>query len=381
MLDAPRFKPMTQHILLDLTLLVTDRENQRIRKLNLLTGQVSTYAGDGSRGVRDGALDTCSFNRPSNVASAPNGDLFVTDQWNHQVRKLEKASKTVSPFAGSNRQGNQDAPGVFAFFHWPAGLAFDSAGNLYVADRLNHKIRRINPEGKVTTVAGEGKEGHQDGPAAQALFDHPYGLAFDDAGHLYISDMGNHRIRKLDVKKGEVSTVAGDGKEGYREGPALAAQFSWPRGLAFGHAGQTLYVVDQGNNRIRRLDLGSGEMSSVAGGGKEGFRDGDGEAALFNAPVGVVFDGRNNCLYVSDMTNHAIRKVELGARAASPRPTGDVVKLLFEGPPQHRDSAAEQVVGKLQDSAVQSGLLNYLQAPGAEETWALLFKRIAAAVK
>jgi sugar lactone lactonase YvrE len=211
----------------------------------------------------------------------------------------------VSAFAGSGEEGYANGTGREAQFDETAGLAFDKAGNLYVADTGNNLIRKISPKGEVTTFAGSGEAGYANGTGREAEFNEPGFLAFDKAGNLYVADSGNHRIQKISPK-GEVTTFAGSGEEGYANGTGTEAQFNKPLGLAFDRAGN-LYVADAGNNRIRKISP-KGEVTTFAGSGEAGYANGTGVEAQFAWPVGLAFDKAGN-LYVADSGINRIRKI------------------------------------------------------------------------
>ncbi|MDR2208342.1 MAG: hypothetical protein LBE22_05145, partial [Azoarcus sp.] len=207
----------------------------------------------------------------------------------------------VSTLAGGE-EGFADGVGGEAKFYWPFGITSDAAGNLYVADGGNHRIRKITPAGEVSTLAG-GEEGFADGVGSDAEFDHPSGIAIDAAGNLYVADGGNHRIRKI-TPAGEVSTLAG-GEEGFADGVGSDAKFEHPFGITVDAAGR-LYVADTANDRIRKITP-AGVVSTLAG-GELGFADGVGSNAKFSRPFGITSDAAGN-LYVADTVNNRIRKI------------------------------------------------------------------------
>src|SRR5688572_23639927 len=265
-------------------------------------GTVSTLAGNGTLGFAEGTGTTARFYQPTGLAFDAGGNMYVADNQNHRIRKITPAG-VVSTFAGSGTSGFADGSGTAAQFNGPFGVAVDVDGNVYVADTYNYRIRKITPAGVVTTLAGNNNYGFVDGAGAGALFYLPKGVAVDPAGNVYVADENNHRIRKV-TPAGTVTTLAGS-TGGSTDGNVSAAQFHTPGGIAIDADGN-LYVCDTGNHRIRKITP-AGVVSTLAG-STQGITDADGSAARFNKPTGVVVDGDGN-VYVADDDNERVRKV------------------------------------------------------------------------
>lgn len=222
--------------------------------------RVTPIAGDGHAGVADGPAAQSRFSDPFGVALDTHGNVYVADGGDsNRIRKIDPRGN-VSTFAGG-REGFADGIGSAAAFHTPSALAFDRAGNLYVADTGNHAIRKIARNGSVSTLAGDGQPGYADGQGRAARFHAPVGLAVDTRGNVYVADTYNDRIRRI-APDGSVTTVAGSGGPGEADGPALAAAFDTPSAIAVDKAG-VLFVADTGNNAIRRIDP-DGSVSTLA---------------------------------------------------------------------------------------------------------------------
>jgi len=287
------------------SLFVADKQNNRIRKIILSTGEVTTVAGDGTDGFLDGVGTSAQFSFPVGVA-VQGDNLFVSDFNNHRIRKIILSTGEVTTVAGSGTSGFADGTGTTAQFSFPAGVAVQG-DNLFVADRNNHRIRKIIlSTGEVTTVAGSGTSGFADGTGTSAQFSFPAGVAVQ-GDILFVADQFNDRIRKIILSTGEVTTVAGSGTFGFLDGTGTSAQFAFPAGVAV--QGDILFVTDINNHRIRKIILSTGEVTTVAGSSTFGFLDGTGTSAQFAFPAGVAVQGDN--LFVADQGNNRIRKINL----------------------------------------------------------------------
>jgi sugar lactone lactonase YvrE len=249
----------------------------------------------------DGASSNATFNTPSGVAVDSFGNVFVADSQNNIIRKIAPDG-TVSTLAGRpGAAGYQDGTGTNARFRLPTGIAVDQAGNIYVAEMENNDVREITPDGAVTTIAGSGANGFgfRDGQGTNAFFGQPRGVAVDPSGNLYVADTGNDVIRKI-TPAGEVSTLAGEpGNPGSRDGPGPLALFNSPAGVAVATNG-LLYVVDSGGGRVRVISP-DGNVTTLAGfaGASTDAADGAGTNAIFADPEGVAVDQLGN-IYVTD---------------------------------------------------------------------------------
>jgi sugar lactone lactonase YvrE len=284
-------------------LYVSEMLSAKIRKITP-QGLVTSIAGSGA-GAEDGPVSAASFFNPSGVAVDNLGNSYVADASNHKIRKIT-ADGIVTTLAGSSSgNGSTDGVGSNASFNSPRGVAVDSVGNVYVADTLNHKIRKITPSGTVSTLAGSGGNGSINGVGAEASFNTPYGLAVDVSGNVYVADTLNRKIRKI-TSAGEVTTLAGSGVGGSSDGNATTATFISPYGVAVDEAGN-VYVADRDSNKIRKI-TSTGNVTTLAGSGSAGAVDGTGNAASFNFPRGITVDSGGN-VYVADSSNHKLRKI------------------------------------------------------------------------
>ena len=343
-------------------LYIADRFNHRIRRVTP-GGTISTVAGDGvARFSGDGGLATsASLNTAIGVAVDAGGSLYIADEQNQRIRKVSPSGfiTTAAGSAGSGFFSGDGGPATSARLRQPNGVAVDGAGNLYIADSGNRRIRKVGTDGIITTVAGNGDFGFSGdgGPATSARLDFPKGVAIDAAGNLYIADSDNHRIRKVSPD-GIINTVAGSGIAGFLGGgfsgdggPATSALLNDPTGVAVDGAGN-LFIVDEGNQRIRKVSP-AGIITTVAGNGNSGF-SGDGGLATsasldfhlrggggFRPGVGgaVAVDAAGN-LYIADSWNSRIRKVLVaGAPSFSVLPTD----LIFSAKAGAAAGASQQL--------------------------------------
>jgi len=290
-------------------LYVADNSNCTIRKITP-SGVVTTIAGTpGSIGYADGTGAAAQFDYPYAVALDGSGNMYVTDQSAQTIRKIVLSTGAVTTIAGSpGHSGDTNGTGSGALFYNPAGIAVDGSGNICVSEQRNVDIRKITPEGVVTTLAGAaGSVGQTDGTGSVARFQIPSGMAIDGSGNLYVADYGNATIRKIVVSTGAVTTFAGRaGNQGSADGTGPAAQFDAPSGVAVDGSGN-LFVADEKNNTIRMITPGAVVTTLAGSPGVAGSSDGTGSAALFNQPFDVVVDRSGN-LFVSDASNDTIRR-------------------------------------------------------------------------
>ena len=295
-------------------LYIADRSNHRIRRVDP-SGTITTVAGTGESGFSgdgDPAV-AAQLNIPEGVAVDGAGNLYIADSENHRIRRVDP-SGTITTIAGTGESGfsGDNGPAVQAALRRHSDVAVDGAGNLYIADTFNDRIRQIDPSGTITTIAGTGLSGFSgdNGPAIQARLYWPGGVAVDGVGNLYVADSFNHRIRRVDPS-GTITTIAGTGERGFSgdNGPAVAAQLRRPEGVAVDSAGN-LYIADSDNHRIRRVDP-SGTITTIAGTGVHGFSGDNGPAvqARVFLPWGVAVDNSGN-LYIADWGNDRIRRVD-----------------------------------------------------------------------
>jgi sugar lactone lactonase YvrE len=300
---------------------VADGWNHLIRMVDP-GGATATYAGQNSPGYVNGPGSSAKFKYPLSLTVEKSLDILVGDFENHVIRRVNSFGlRNVSTVAGTGVAGYKDGSALEAQFNSPNDVVVDGAGNIFVTEFKNHTVRKITPSGVVSTFAGNGTAGWQDGVGTGAQFNQPGGLAIDGAGNLYVTEFTGQRIRKV-TPGGLVTTVAGTNKAGFMDGQGSEALFNMPDGIAVDSLGN-LYVSEDGNHAVRKVDA-SGNVTTVAGLGVGGFKDGDKGTALFNSPGGIMWHPSGS-LYVSDTYNHAIRRIDF-LRA---QPSGDEAELLI----------------------------------------------------
>ena len=309
----------------DGNLYIADSAHNRVREVSASTGKISTLAGNGNPAYTgDGGLAiNATLNTPTSVALDGAGDLYIADSGNHVIRRIVLATGIIATFAGNGSAGDagDGGPATSASLNNPLGVTADAAGDLYIADSYNHKIREVNSAGTINTIAGNGTtQGNgagsysgDGGPATLAGLNYPYAVALDNSGNLYIPDSANNRIRVVNASTQIITTFAGNGIQGSAGdgGAATQANLYSPSGVAFDPAGN-LYIADTQNNRIRKVSAGTGTITTVAGNGI-GLYAGDNTSAYaagLYGPYGLEVDPDGNLL-IADYFDHRIRRIQV----------------------------------------------------------------------
>ena len=296
------------------TIYIADSQNNRGRQVNTVTGTINTLAGNGTGGFAgDGGLATSAeLKIPFGVAVDSAGNAYIADAQNNRIRRVSTTG-IITTVAGNGSAGSagDGGPAVSASLNNPTGVAIDATGNLYIADQYNNKIRVVNIAGLISTFAGNGTVGNggDGGPATAAALYYPGGVALDGLGSMYIADTNNHRIRKVNISTGTITTIAGSGSVGYScaAGVATAVGLHNPFGVAADASGN-IYIADTYNQCIRKVTAGN--ITTLAGNGIASFGGDGGPAtsASLNYPSGVVVDGVGD-IYIADVVNNRVRMV------------------------------------------------------------------------
>ena len=299
---------------------IADYSNSCIRMINAVDGSMSTIAGTaGSPGhTGDGGLATgAKLNYPTGVAVDSTGNVYIADNENHCIRMIDASTDNISTIAGTAGSDGYSGDGgaaTDAELYQPYGVAVDSTGNVYIADRGNNRIRKLDASGNISTIAGTGDSGYSGdgGAATSAELNLPQGVTLNSSGNLYISDTSNQCVRKVDMSTGNISTIAGTGSAGHTGdgGPASDARLRGPTALALDSTGN-VYIADYWNHCIRMIDASTGYISTIAGtAGSAGFSGdgGDATSAQLERPYGVALDSSGN-VYIADRKNDCIRKL------------------------------------------------------------------------
>jgi sugar lactone lactonase YvrE len=307
-------------------LYIADANGNRIRKVAAGTGVISTVAGLGTYGFSgDGGLATSAqLNFPNDVAFDGAGNMYIADEYNNRIRRIDAVTGYISTVVGTGAATDtgDGGQGTAATIKNPFALLADPAGNLYMAGNGNQVRKLTVATGIITRIAGTGPATYtgDGGPAVNATLNAPYAMAIDSLGNLFIADGENSVIRRVDAVTGIITTVAGNGTSGFSGdgGQAINAEFTEMYGLAIDSA-NNIYVADADNNRVRRIDAATGIVTTVAGSSSTTGFAGDGgpaTAAKLGYLTGVAFDGAGN-LYISDDGNYRVRKVPAGIGVAA----------------------------------------------------------------
>ena len=340
---------------------IADLYNRRVRRTNAGTGVISTVAGTGVAGSSGdgGAATGASLNQPYNVAVDFEGNLLIVEYGGHLVRRVTTSTGTISTYAGTGVQGfgGDGGAATNARLNQPVHLAMHPTGSLLIADHSSHRVRRVDVgTGIITTVAGNGVQGFSGdgGAATSASLNGPYGLASDQVGNIFITDFYNQRVRKVAIATGRITTVAGRGNAGFSgdSGAATSASLNFPIGLAFDQSDNML-IADTDNCRVRRVEAGTGIITTVAGTGACGF-SGDGSVATsarLSAPVDVAFDPAGN-LIIAERDNHRLRMVSV---QPSSTPSATPSSTPYCAPSLFRPLLRTDLVGTLVGTALTPG--------------------------
>ena len=340
-------------------LLIVDAGNCRIRKINLSTGIITSIAGNGTAGYNgDGiAATAAALNIPESVATDTAGNIYIGDVNNYRIRKVTIATGIITTIAGNGSAGNSGdgGPATNASFREAAGMIVDKNGNVIFADGNNNNVRKIDTHGIITTLAGTGAAGYSGdwGAATGAQFHLPGDIAFDSNGNLYISDSYNNAIRKIDAGSGLLEPVCGNGTKSFSgdNGPAINATLNGPYGI-FIDKQNNIFFCDGINGNIRRIDAVTKIITSVAGKGLQGY-GGDGGPATdaYLQPDDVWLDD-NGTMYIADYFNNRIRMV-YNPRLATPNVNSATGEVKIYPNPAKEELTVEYTLPDKEDAEMQ----------------------------
>ena len=296
---------------------ITDAFNQRIRKIEKSTGIITTIAGTGVGGYSgdSGLAINAEIFLPSGIIIDTIGNIYFADAGNMVVRKIDGATNVITTFAGNGTMGSSgdNGPAINAELNGPCGLCFDKFGNIIIADEHNNKIRKVDVStGIITTIAGTGFMGYSgdSGLAINSELNRPLQVCIDSASNVLISDTYNSVVRKIDITTGIITTIAGTGTAGYAgdNGPATNAELYSPVGLYIDQQ-QSIFIADDENGAIRKIDAITGIITTIAGNGTLGYSGDHGSATSAQIiPTDIFFDSAGN-MFIADADNNCIRKV------------------------------------------------------------------------
>ncbi|MBU0707072.1 VCBS repeat-containing protein [Patescibacteria group bacterium] len=301
-------------------------ENNKIRRIDYGTKETTHVIGSSVDYYIEGVAESARFSNITSLAIDSAGDnLYVTDRWNNRIRKIDLSTQTSTLLAGGgldnttgdDENGYLEGVGESARFNHPGGITISPDDRyLYVTDSGNNRVRRIEiATGQTSLIAGSGEAGNQDGVESAAMFNKPFGITIDSSGHnLYIADENNHTIRRINLSSNSVTTIAGTGSAGYSDAIGTNSVFSYPEYIAIDSIGN-LYVSEVGSHRIRIIEANTHITKLVAGSGERSYHNGSRTSAKFNNIKGLIVDRQSNVLLVADSYNDVIRQIDITGAA------------------------------------------------------------------
>ncbi len=300
----------------------SERNGHRVRIINLATSQVTTLAGSGNNIFADGQGTHASFSYPEGVAISPDDSFTLVvegaDTSSHRVRHIVIATGVVTTLAG-NGAGYADGVGTIAKFHWPRGIALSPDGSYaMITDERNRCIRRLDMSSRVVSTVAGSSVGFADGIGTNAKFNSIFQLAIDPTGsYALICDHQNYRIRRLDIAMSQVTTIAGSGIAGSQDGAGTGANFDIPAGVSIDPTGTYALIGDLVNRRIRRIVIATAQVTTLAGTGTASAVDGVGAQAILTQPAAICIDLSGSFALVADGSGNRIRRIALSSPPCS----------------------------------------------------------------